>query len=114
MTLDQLKQQYYTHGSTQFRAHYGVSQYKIYAVFWYLPTGIKWWKKEKIPDDWMTPMERKKLFYELTWQPEMARTKKKSEVYEDTIRKVQRYKEQITNEPIEPYVWRFSFAFNRF
>jgi hypothetical protein len=50
MTLEQLKAQYHKHGSTHFRRHYGVSQYKVYDALGYQPAK-NGGKKDKIHDD---------------------------------------------------------------
>lgn len=112
MTLEQLKEQYHLHGSTHFRRHYGVSQYKVYAALWYQPAW-NWWKKEKIPDDRLSPKERRELFYRVTDQDiHIANKSIKDEVYKDTIRKVERFKEEYVKP--EPYVWPFAQFMNRF
>lgn len=112
MTKDELKEQYHLHGSTHFRRHYGVSQYKVYDALGYQPSK-NGGKKDKIPDDWLSPKERRELFYQITGQEVRAEYKSvKDEVYKDTMKKVERFKDEYVKP--EPYVWKFQFAFHKF
>ena len=102
MNLETLKAQYHKHGSTHFRRHYGVSQYKVYNALGYQPAK-NGGKKDKIPDDGMSPKERRDLFYRITGQKVRAEHRSlKDEVYKDTVKKVERFKEEYVAP--EPYI----------
>lgn len=80
-----------------------------------MPEWSKWIPKEKMPDDWLTIVERRDLFHRLTGNPEYLwyrRLRKKQESYDDTVIKVENYKENYVKP--DAYTGRFAEFMNRF
>lgn len=115
-TLQDIKDQLIKHWPTNVKDHYWIGLVTLYKVF--PPTnksGNRWPAKTKVPDDWLTPLERRTLFYKITNLDMKSREdnlKQKHKRKVKAIEFVEKYKE---NNIIAPeYTWRFSFAFNKF
>lgn len=116
MNREYIKQQIQDHWPTNVKNYYGISLTTLYKAF--PPTGKignRGTARTKVPDDWLTPLERRNLFYKITGLKMTNREDNLKQNQERKVKAKEFVEQYMENNIIAPeYNWPFSFAFNRF
>ena len=116
MNIQYIQSQIDTYWTTNVKNYYSISLTTLYKTF---PPkgkiGSRKQAKPKIPDDWLTPMERRDLYYKATG---LEMTNREDNLRQNQERKVKArefVEEYRKSDVIAPkYEWPFAEFFNRF
>lgn len=116
MNREYIRQQIQDHWPTNVKNHYSISLMTLYKSF---PAkgkiGNRGVARTKVPDDWLTPLERRNLFYEITGQEMKSREDNLKQKHERKVKAKEFIEEYKEKDIIAPeYNWRFKQFFNRF
>lgn len=115
MNREYIKQQIQDHWPTNVKDHYSISLVTLYRAF--PPTGKignRGTARTKVPDDWLTPLERRNLFYKVTGMEMKSREDNLKQKHERKVKAkefIEDYKEDNIIAPV--YNWLWSEFMNR-